>query len=229
MDLHVPVLARSERWAIVAKPSGLPIHRSEFVRRGPTLVGVAGRALDAWVDPVHRLDQPVSGCLLLSLDRSFTSHLQQALTDGQKRYLAMVRGAIPTREEYVEERVLVVEGDEKEARTAFRPLGSSVDPRCSLVLASPATGRFHQLRRHLRGLDHPILGDSTHGDTRVNRLWREEHGLLRLALHCFELDLVIDGEPVLVRAPLPEDLSTLFRRMPWWEEAVRHHPPLGEA
>ena len=229
MEFDVPILARGESWAIVAKPSGLPIHRSEFVRSGPTLVGVAGRALGQWVDPVHRLDQPVSGCLLLSLDRTRTPALQEALTGGQKQYLALVRGAIPTRDEHVEERPLHIDGDEKAARTVFRPLGASTDPRCTLVLATPQTGRYHQLRRHLRGLDHPILGDTTHGDTRENRRWREAHGLLRLALHCFRLELTLDGEPVSAQAPLPDDLGGLFRRLPLWGEAVERLPALADA
>jgi tRNA pseudouridine65 synthase len=222
----ITVLARSRAWAVVAKPSGLPIHRSEFVRSGPTLVAEAGRLLDAWVDPVHRLDQPVSGCLLLSLDRTVTPKLQEALSRGQKQYLAMVRGAIPSRDPHTEERPLIIEGVEKTAKTVFRPLGSSTDPRCSLVLANPETGRYHQLRRHLRGLDHPILGDSTHGDTRENKRWRDQHGLLRLALHCAQLDLQLDDEVISAQAPLPADLRELFQRMPWWAEACERYPAL---
>ncbi len=226
MRIVLPILARGPHWAVVHKPSGLPMHRSELVRRGPTLVGVAGRVLGTRVDPVHRLDQPTSGPVLLSLDRAATPSLQEALTAGRKRYLALVRGAIPTREAYVEERALAVDGVDKDARTTFTPLASCAEPRCSLVMAEPHTGRFHQIRRHLRGLSHPVLGDSTHGDTRVNRTIRD-HGLHRLALHCFELSFEVDGEAITVHAPLPDDLAAL-RALPLWEEAVAHLPLLAE-
>jgi tRNA pseudouridine65 synthase len=97
------------------------------------------------------------------------------------------------------------------------------------VLAEPRTGRFHQIRRHLRGLDHPILGDTTHGDTRANRAFREGHGLPRLLLHCLQLSFSYGGEQHEVRAPLPDDLRELFGRMPWWAEAVQQLPELEAA
>jgi tRNA pseudouridine65 synthase len=223
--IDLPVLARGPTWAVVHKPSGLPVHRSALVRSGPTLVGVAGRVLGTRVDPVHRLDQPTSGPVLFSLDRSATPMLQDALTAGHKRYLALVRGAIPTRDAYIEARSLSVDGVDKESETTLTPLASCGDPRCSLVLAEPHTGRFHQIRRHLRGLSHPVLGDSTHGDTRVNKTWRAL-GLHRLALHCFELSFVVDGEAVTVQAPLPADLAFLVG-LPLWGEALANLPQLG--
>lgn len=226
--MHLPVLARTERWAVVAKPAGLPIHRSAFVRSGPTLVALAGQQLGVRVDPVHRLDQPVSGCLLFSLDRSATPALQEALATGRKRYVAMVRGHTATREGTLVDRPLVIEGKEKDCATWLQPLGSSREPRCSLVLAEPRTGRYHQIRRHLRGLSHPILGDSMHGDTRENRRWREgPHGLPRLTLHCLELTFAFEGEEHHVVAPLPDDLRTLFSAMPWWGEACEALPQLA--
>ena len=225
MLIDLPVLARGPTWAVVHKPSGLPVHRSALVRSGPTLVGVAGRVLGTRVDPVHRLDQPTSGPVLFSLDRRVTPALQAALTAGTKRYLALVRGAIPTRDPYVESRPLAVDGVDKEAETRLQPLASSKDPRCSLVLAEPHTGRFHQIRRHLRGLSHPVLGDSTHGDTRVNRTWREL-GLHRLALHCFQLTFAFDGETIDVEAPIPSDLA-VWTQLPLWPEAVANLPVLG--
>jgi len=227
--MQLPVLARTPDWVVVGKPSGLPVHRSKLVRSGPTLIALAGQQLGVRVDPVHRLDQPVSGCLLLSLNRKATYRLQLALAAGQKRYVAMVRGCIPTRDGYLETRPLDVDGVSKECETWLRPLASSVEPRCSLVLAEPHTGRFHQIRRHLRGLDHPILGDSMHGDTRCNRAWREgPYGLPRLTLHCLQLTIEDEGEVHHITAPLPDDLRGLFEQMPWWAEAVEALPALAE-
>jgi tRNA pseudouridine65 synthase len=224
--IDLPVLARGTRWAVILKPAGLAVHRSALVRTGPTVVGVAGRQFGCRVDPVHRLDQPTSGCLLLSFDRDYTGALQQALAAGSKRYLAMVRGCIPTREPYTESRALAVDGVEKEATTWLQPVASSKDPRCSLVMAEPLSGRFHQIRRHLRGLDHPVLGDTTHGDSRENKRWRPL-GLNRLALHNFEMRLEVEEGPQVIHAPIPADLLALFEGMPWWPEALVNLPLLG--
>ena len=46
-----------------------------------------------------------------------------------------------------------------------------MQPRISLVLARPQHGRWHQIRRHLNGLSHPILGDTSHGSSKANREW----------------------------------------------------------
>mgnify|MGYP000095742216 CR=1 FL=1 len=62
---------------------------------------------------------------------------------------------------------------------------------CSLVICRPKTGRTHQIRRHAYAMGQPILGDTQHGDSKVNRWWRT-HGkvpLDRLFLHCLSLDL----------------------------------------
>jgi hypothetical protein len=65
-------------------------------------------------------------------------------------------------------------------------------PRASLVLCRPETGRWHQIRKHLSGLSHPILGDSTHGNSRENRLWREQRGMLpeRTCLHLARIQII---------------------------------------
>jgi len=64
--------------------------------------------------------------------------------------------------------------------------------RASVVLARPKTGRWHQIRRHLNGLSHPILGDSTHGNSKINREWREHRNMLgeRTCLHLGRVQLV---------------------------------------
>merc|ERR1712086_571785 len=60
----------------------------------------------------------------------------------------------------------------------------------TLLLCHPRTGRTHQIRRHVRkAFNAPVVGDSEHGDSRVNRFWRTAVGLDRLALHCSYLAL----------------------------------------
>lgn len=171
-------------------------------------------ALDRYVYPVHRLDRPTSGCLLFALSSEAVPPLQDALREGEKTYVALVRGVADRFDGVTIDRPLAKEGVDQEAQTAIEVLASAPEPRCSLVLARPATGRFHQVRRHLAGVGHPILGDSTHGDTRVNRAWRER-GLERLALHCYHLRLALQDGPLDVTAPIPPDLGAVIDGLPF--------------
>lgn len=219
----IDVLAQGPGWLVVHKPSGLAVHRSARVGDVEETVLDRLAALGVDADPVHRLDRPTSGCLLLSSDPAQTSALQAAQIAGRKRYVALVRGQMAVGAPIAVDQPLTdSKGVLRDARTTVIPLAACPEPRCSLVLAIPHTGRIHQIRRHLRDLSHPILGDSTRGDTRVNRVWREEHGLARLALHCLSLGF---GE-VEVVCPLPPDLLGLLRGLPLWEAAVAALPEL---
>jgi len=139
-----------------------------------------------------------------------------------------------------------IDGIEKEAQTDFHFLSSMalddeaedtegpyVTKSLSLLLCQPKTGRTHQIRRHaIRAMQSPIIGDSEHGDSRVNRFWREKIGFNRLGLHCLYLHLPSSSdndEDIKCIAPLTDDfkgplesdeLATL------WEEAAMRLPPL---
>ena len=99
--------------------------------------------------------------------------------------------------------------------------------RASLVLARPETGRWHQIRRHLNGLSHPIVGDTSHGDGRTNRLFRQQLGFPgeRVALHLARMQLP-STHPycptgVDVTCPLYLDVWTVLQQhLPHlWEQA----------
>lgn len=225
---QLPVIAAGPTWAVVAKPSGLAVHPSARVRDRITLIDLARRRFGAAVAAVHRLDRATSGCLLLSLAPTATPALQAALSAGTKRYVAFVRGNAlqPVR---CDAPLSDDDGGLQAASTTLTPIAGGDDPRCALVLAVPHTGRTHQIRRHLRDLSHPVLGDSSHGDTRVNRWWRERYGLDRLALHCLSLSLPAGPDHTAIDAscPLPDALGAVGRRLPWWPDAVRALPELA--
>lgn len=227
--MRVPLLARADRWAVVAKPTGLPVHRSKMVNERQTVMRAVKRHFEGHVAPVHRLDRATSGCLLLSLDPAATPVLQRALAAGQKRYLALCRGRAEVGPPVHVDRPMKDErGVLKEASTELRAVAASAQPRCSLWEARPHTGRYHQVRRHVRDLNHPVIGDSTHGDTRVNRWWRDNQGIGRLALHCLSLSLrTEDGEDIDVVCPVPWDLRRVWQKLPWWEEALAAIPELA--
>jgi len=73
----------------------------------------------------------------------------------------------------------------------------------------PETGRLHQIRRHLKHISHPVIGDVRYGKGEHNRLFRARFGLYRLALHAAEVRLEhpATGAPLRLAAPLPPDLA----------------------
>jgi tRNA pseudouridine65 synthase len=204
MDL----LFRDERLAAFAKPSGLLVHRGWG---DDALVGmdVARAMLGVRVHPVHRLDRATSGVLLFALDPESAAALCRRFEAGEveKTYLALVRG-VPPEAGVVDHPVPKTEGGPRvPAVTAFRRV-HTVD-RWSLVEAAPRTGRLHQIRRHLKHLGHPLVGDVNYGKGDVNRLFRERFGLHRLALHAAAIGLAhpFTGAPLTIAAPLPPDLA----------------------
>jgi tRNA pseudouridine65 synthase len=115
----------------------------------------------------------------------------------------------------------------KDARSRVRRLGASVEPRCSLLEVRPDTGRYHQVRRHVRDLGHPVIGDREHGDSRVNGEWRARDPDLRLGLHAISLAFRVGDERVEVTCPLFRDHHTLWSTLPWWADAVARCPDLA--
>jgi len=227
---ELAILSRDERWAIIGKPPRLLVHRNAEHPNAYAAVQWLRDQLKQHVYPVHRLDHAASGCLLFSLDPDYTRVLQAALTgdSAEKRYLAFVRGEHRLESPLTIDRPMADErGVLKEATSIVERLGASAEPRCSLLLVRPRTGRFHQVRRHVRDLGHPILGDTKHGDSKVNRWWRETYGMERLGLHCLSLDAVTDtGERIAATCPLFDDQAALLAQMPWWTEACERLPEL---
>ena len=217
------MLDESDDWIVVAKPPRLLVHRNMYHPKAEACLQWVRDQTGQRVYPIHRLDYQTSGCLLFAKTRSWAGPLQTALRDGQKTYLAFVRGHF-NREGPVTINTPMKDdkGILKDAESLVDCLGRSHDPRCSLLRVRPKTGRFHQVRRHVRDLHHPCIGDSEHGDTRVNRWWREHSRANRLGLHCFRMELTVEnGQTISVECPLFEDHHTVFQSLPWWDEAVQ--------
>ncbi len=199
----LPVLYADDTLAVVSKPAGLMAHDSALAR-GETDFA-ADRLREQFGKPiflVHRLDRATSGCLLLAFDRETASALGKTLMSGEvaKDYWAVCRGW-PAEQRFVVDHPL--DGGpgkplKKPAQTAFEVLATCELPvpsagfetsRYALLQASPLTGRFRQIRRHLKHLSHHLIGDSSHGDGRHNRNFRML-GIHRMLLHARRLAFV---------------------------------------
>lgn len=200
---RVRVLWKDKVLAVVEKPAGLPVHPPELPgalrSRGPDLIRVLRAQWGQWIYPVHRLDQATAGVMVVALDSQTAGRLQSQFQSGQieKAYLALCRGWVP--ESGVERTPLASERDPKimkEAETQYDclhrfelPVPGAQHPtsRFSLVRAVPRTGRWHQIRRHMKRISHPVIGDSVRGDGWSNRIWREITGDQRLYLLAWRL------------------------------------------
>lgn len=223
-----------DSWLLaVHKPAGLLVHRSPIDRHETEFALQYARELNGGehVYPVHRLDRPTSGVLLFARDQETARRLGLALMAGEvaKTYLAVVRGwapetgviDYPLREEPEDRRLKGREQPVREALTRYRRLAITELPvaieryptsRYSLVELTPETGRKHQLRRHMKHINHPIIGDANHGRGRHNRYFAERFGQGRLMLAATALNLThpVTGEPLCLSAePEPSFIRVL--------------------
>jgi tRNA pseudouridine65 synthase len=203
------VLHQDDLLVAVDKPSGMAVHRGWSQERHVVLT-VLRDQLGRHLYPVHRLDRGTSGALVLALDSATARDLQRRFEAGEvrKRYLALVRG-IPPEEGVVDSPVPRAPGGPRvPAVTEFRRLG--IFERYALLEVVPRTGRLHQIRRHLKHISHPVIGDVRYGKGEHNRLFRERFGLHRL-LHALELGFPHPGLSFV--APVPPDLAGPLRAM----------------
>jgi tRNA pseudouridine65 synthase len=196
---------------VANKPSGLLVHRG-FDRDDDVAMFRVRDAVGEHVHPLHRLDRGTSGALLFARSREAAAVLSRAFEEGriEKRYLALVRGTPPDAGTIDYAIPKDEDGPRVPAVTRFRRIARSTVDRCSLVLAMPETGRLHQIRRHLRHINHPLVGDVKHGSGEINRHYRAAYALHRLALHASSLAFQhpVTGARVEVSAPVPPDLGS---------------------
>lgn len=214
MTEALEILYRDDAVVAVNKPAGLLVHRGWDNDRVVAMT-LARDQVGQHVFPVHRLDRPTSGVLVFALSPAVAAALQAQFVAGtvEKRYVALVRGVMPAAVTLDHPVPREADGPRVDAVTDFGRL--AVFERFSLVQARPRTGRTHQIRRHLKHLSHPIVGDVRYGKGDINRLFRERFGLHRLALHAVELRLAhpLAGTPLCLRAPLPPALAEPFAAM----------------
>ena len=210
---------------IVNKPSGLLVHRG-WANDDDVAMFRVRDMLGAHVYPVHRLNRGTSGALCFARTREVAAILGESFESRQvdKRYLALVRGE-PASSGTIG--TPIPKSAEKGAAaprvpavTRYQLVARSTVDRCSLVLAIPETGRGHQVRRRLRHLGNPLVGDVNYGRGEINRRYRAEYGLHRLALHAHAIafEHPVTRAPVAVIAPMPDDMAVPLERLalPRW-------------
>ena len=222
------ILYRDDYLVAVNKPSGLLVHRSPIDKHETAFaLQILRDQIGQYVTPVHRLDKPTSGVLLFALDSATAKSMSLLFRANKvhKRYMAVVRG-------YTEESGFIdhplkqmldtkaqkeagITKEEQEAQTAYVRLATVELPyavsrypaaRYSLLQLLPKTGRKHQLRRHMKHIFHPIVGDTKHGRGEHNQLFREKFDCHRLLLHAEHMAFrhPVSGEAVSIEAGIDE-------------------------
>lgn len=248
-DTPPDILYRDEHLIAVHKPPGLLVHRSGIDRHETRFaLQLVRDHIGRRVYPVHRLDKPTSGVLLFALDPDTARLLTEQFTANavHKTYLAVVRGYAPDADridyplrEQLDRMTDARARDDKPAQpavTEYRclnrvelpcPVGRYPTARYSLLEVQPRTGRKHQIRRHMKHVFHPVIGDTTHGDGRHNRFFREHFGCQRLLLCATALCLQHPrlDRPLEVRTRPDNDFRELLHELGW---AWQGPDPLGD-
>lgn len=227
--LHAPVLHGGDRFVVIAKPAGVMLHDSALARGESDFLADRLRAqFGQSIFLVHRLDRATSGCLLVAFDREAASALGKAWMAGEvrKTYLAVCRGW-PADAAFTVDHPLdggPGKPQKKPAITRFErlatceldmPSSGFTTSRYALLRARPETGRFRQIRRHLKHLSHHLIGDTSHGDGRHNRNFRML-GIHRMLLHAESLEFIdpATGQPVHVVAPAEGEFARALELFP---------------
>ena len=240
---ELPIVFRDEHLVAVNKPSGLLVHRTALDRHETRFaVQILRDQTGRRVYPAHRLDRGTSGVLLFALDKDVCREAAAQFEKQQveKTYLAIVRGhpdegriidhPLTRQFDDYEFRAANATAEAQEAITRYRRLAVAELPhavdryptsRYALVELMPQTGRRHQIRRHLKHIAHPIIGDATYGKGRHNRLFGELFGCRRMLLACTALRLAhpVSGEPLRLEAPLQDDFAGVLAKLGWAEKS----------
>ncbi|MBN9562090.1 MAG: RNA pseudouridine synthase [Alphaproteobacteria bacterium] len=209
----LPILFRDQRFVVLDKPAGLPVHPGP---RGGASVEDSFPALSRRRDGpwlAHRLDADTSGCLVVALRRAALLAAQAEFAAGRahKTYWAVVRGGPAQEAGKIENRLhkintpvgwrMAVGPGGQPAITEWRVRGRATT--CSWLELAPRTGRTHQVRVHCAALGCPILGDRVYGD-----------GNGRLHLLARSIELMLDPPLVAVAQP-PEHMLRALSACGW--------------
>lgn len=229
------VLYQDNDLIVINKPEGWLVHRSWLDKHETVVVMQTLRdQIGQHVYPIHRLDRPTSGVLIFALSSEIARLLSEQFASNkiEKTYHAIVRGYVDG--EAIIDYPLVEELDKiadkfankdkpaQDAITFYKGLskielpievGKYKTARYSFVELKPQTGRKHQLRRHLKHIFHPIIGDSKHGDLHQNRAFSHYFAVKRLMLHASTVKIIhpITLKPITIHAKLSDDWLRILR------------------
>ena len=188
------ILFQDEHLVVINKPHGLLVHRSKIATNTDVYaLQILRDQIGQHVYPVHRLDRKTSGVLIFGLSPEVVALIQSDFITGNitKKYLSIVRGFTPSKQT-IDYALTTDTGKTQDAVTHFNtllqteinvPFNGFQTSRYSLIEVTPETGRFHQIRKHMAHVRHPIIGDRPHGCNKQNKLFKEKWNIITMMLH----------------------------------------------
>lgn len=233
------ILYRDDHLLVVNKPAGVPVHRSRLVNEGDVFLIDAVRAqVEGPLHLIHRLDRATSGAILIGRSAEVAASLGRQFMQREvdKTYLGVCRGwpaetgtldyPLPGIRKHSERKPAIT--DWRRRATIEVPIAINRYPqqRYALVEIQPRTGRYRQIRRHFAHLRHPLVGDTSHGRTEHNRLFKQHFGVHRLLLHAWKLrfEHPLDARMIEVEATLDDEFTGLLARCDWLSALASRSP-----
>ncbi len=226
VDVEFDIAFEDDDVAVVDKPAGVVVHPGAGRSGGTLANGLLARIPEIeelgpehrW-GIVHRIDRDTSGLLIVAKTPIAFDHLQAALKDRavKRRYLTLVSGRFtnttgtidaPVGRDHAHPTRMTVVGGGRPARTHYRRLADWEDHDESLMAVTLETGRTHQIRVHMRAIDHPIVGDPVYGP---GGRMAGDPGRTWLHAESLTFEHPSGSGPMTVHAALPADLSGSLR------------------
>lgn len=231
--LGIPILHEDADLLVVDKPANMAVHPGTGIVTGDSVIEKVRAYLASERNPdelfqpslVHRLDKDTSGVLVIAKSGECLRLLTESLREGgfTKRYLALVEGRPHPRDGEISgllqrvdnksagPKTEISQDEGKWSVTKYRTVKELGN--FSLLGVIIETGRMHQIRAHLAGQGHPLVGDPRYGSFERNRAYRKSLGLKRTFLHAADLEIEMGrGRTLEFHAPLPKDLATALER-----------------
>lgn len=231
-DMNLDILYEDENMVVLNKAPGINVHpvpgengKKHTLVNGmlfhcknkmPSIGGVERPGI------VHRLDKDTSGAIMIAKTDSMMNYLSTTIAERNigKYYIAIVAGKIKnhkfTIESYIgrdpNDRMKMTTKNSVNPKIAIThgEVLEDVDNKYSILKLKIETGRTHQIRVHMASIGHPILGDKTYGNPKVNKEIATRYQLHRQALHAYQLDLELYNKPFSIKAPLLDDMQRII-------------------
>lgn len=236
--MEIPILYEDDSLLVINKPAGIVVNRALTVKETTIEDWAQARHKEQLVNDkeeekdfsarsgiVHRLDKETSGILLIAKTPAAFRQLQHQFKARviKKTYLAIVHGkVVPAQGEirapvgrlpWNRTRFGIVPGG-KEALTNYKSIKHPVvnikgkKEELTLLELYPETGRTHQLRVHLKYINHPVVGDYLYAGRKVSRA--DRRWAPRVMLHAWKISFPhpVTNNQLAFAAPIPDDMNS---------------------
>ena len=221
-DIPVDIVYEDNDLLIVNKAKGMVVHPSAGHKDG-TLVNALLyhcelSSINGTIRPgiVHRIDKDTSGLLIVAKNDKAHVKLSEMIANKEvkRKYYALVHGSIkhdygtidaPIARNPKERKEMAVIDEGKPSITHFKVIDRF--EKYTLIECELETGRTHQIRVHMKSINHVILGDSTYGS--------EDKNVKRQMLHAYKLEFLnpLDNKEYIFKGRLFDDFIEVAKRL----------------